>query len=358
MITKTVKEIGKLNFTGNVTPHNWFQHITKKETGKPYPLATLILSDIIYWYRPVYVRHEVTNKIIGIRKKFKADMLQKNYSDYAEFYGVTKHTIKRIIDRLIELGLLRREFRTIIVHNLKLNNVMFIEPITENIKKITELDDDKIESINSTEIEENEEELFENNDDISPPTSKIASRGSADLLVGCDQICKEGPSKFARTNTETTTKTTYKDNITTDIKPVVQKKPKKNTPNKKNKISDEFKKKYIRLFHKVKETFLTVLGDFDDYGIECKRIWEIIVKADKKIPNDLNKARDFLMAMILMFKNLIDTDDWWKSEIPFLPSNLFSYKIWTKVFNHLKNKKNEFDSSKKHAGLAALIYGG
>ncbi len=211
MITKTVKEIGNINFTGNITPHKWFQHITKKETGRPYPLAALILSDIIYWYRPVYVRHETTNKIIGIRKKFKSDMLQKNYSNYAEFYGVTKHTIKRIFDRLIELGLLRRVFRTIIVNNLKLNNVMFIDPVPERIKQITELDDEEIESINSTKIEENEAELLDDNNFLYTPSSKFARRGSAILLGGGQQICKEGPSKFASTYTETTTETTTKD---------------------------------------------------------------------------------------------------------------------------------------------------
>lgn len=46
---------------GNMTPQIWYKTITKK-TGKPYLLAITLLSDIVYWYKPIVVRDEVSTK--------------------------------------------------------------------------------------------------------------------------------------------------------------------------------------------------------------------------------------------------------------------------------------------------------
>lgn len=73
---RTVDAIGTLHLSGNVVPQIWYKTITK-ETGKPYLLAITLLADIVYWYRPTEVRDERSGQIIGWRKKFKGDLLQK-----------------------------------------------------------------------------------------------------------------------------------------------------------------------------------------------------------------------------------------------------------------------------------------
>lgn len=56
-----VDAIGRLDFSGNMTPQIWYKTITKK-TGKAYQLAITFLSDIVYWYKPTVVRDEVSTK--------------------------------------------------------------------------------------------------------------------------------------------------------------------------------------------------------------------------------------------------------------------------------------------------------
>jgi len=136
------EKIMKLGITGNIVPHNWFKTIlmeTEKGKSKPDLLAINILSDVVYWYRPTEIRDEKTGYIINYKAKFKADMLQKSYKDYADFYGLSKRQIKRAIDNLVLLGLIKREFRKITIRNNNtiLNNVMYICPVAETIENFT-----------------------------------------------------------------------------------------------------------------------------------------------------------------------------------------------------------------------------
>lgn len=52
----------------------WFSRITF-DNGRPDTNAILILSDIVYWYRPTVIRDERTGMVTGYRKKLKADLL-------------------------------------------------------------------------------------------------------------------------------------------------------------------------------------------------------------------------------------------------------------------------------------------
>ena len=74
-MSNVVTEIGGLNFKGNVVDHEWFNYITFSN-GKPHIVAIMVLSEIVYWYRPTVVRDEIDGKVT-YKKKFKADKLQK-----------------------------------------------------------------------------------------------------------------------------------------------------------------------------------------------------------------------------------------------------------------------------------------
>uniref|UniRef100_UPI003EBA2434 DnaD domain-containing protein n=1 Tax=Bacillus cytotoxicus TaxID=580165 RepID=UPI003EBA2434 len=130
-------QIGQMNFRGNVIDHGWFKALTL-DNGKPYMVAITILGEVVYWYKPTEVRDEQSNQV-RYKQKFKADMLQKSYQQLADSFGFTKRQVKDACDYLKDIGLVRIEFRTILVNGTCCNNVMFIEPIPENIRKISVL---------------------------------------------------------------------------------------------------------------------------------------------------------------------------------------------------------------------------
>jgi len=136
-LTDEVKAIGSLNFEGNIIPVEWLNQI-RLPNNKPDLISIFLLSDIIYWYRPTTVRDEISGKVVGYRKKFKSDILQKGYSDLEDLFGLTKDQIKRSLRRLEELNLIKRIFRNISSNGSSLANVMFIQIFPSNISKITE----------------------------------------------------------------------------------------------------------------------------------------------------------------------------------------------------------------------------
>jgi len=136
-INPVCQQMLNCRLTGNITPISWFRNILTN-SDKPDVVAIILLSDIIYWYTPVMTRDEHTGDVIGIQQKFQADKLQKTYQEYAEIFGFSKKSIKNAIDNLCDQKLITREFRHIKTGTgLPINNVMYIEPIFENIVKIS-----------------------------------------------------------------------------------------------------------------------------------------------------------------------------------------------------------------------------
>ena len=125
-----------LEITGNVMPAEWFNHI-KMDNGKPDTNAIILLADIVYWYRPVEVRSESTGKVIGYEKKFKADKLQRSYGAFAEQYGFSKDQVKFALARLVALGVIDLDWRTVHYGETLANNVLFIGLNVDNLRQIT-----------------------------------------------------------------------------------------------------------------------------------------------------------------------------------------------------------------------------
>ena len=121
----TVDRMCRLQFTGNVIPSSWY-HTIKKGTGKPNLNAIIILADIVYWYRPVEIRDEATGQLCGFKKKFQADILQRNYQQIAEQFGISKRDATNAIVELEKLGVVRRVFRTVSIKGQLYSNVMFL----------------------------------------------------------------------------------------------------------------------------------------------------------------------------------------------------------------------------------------
>jgi hypothetical protein len=141
--TPIVEEISSINFTGHIMPQSWVKNIRTAPTekhpeGQPILLASYILADIVYWYRKKEVRDEVSGAVLGYTNKFGADMLQRSYNAYAGAYGLSKRQVKAAVDRLCELGIIHREFRTVQTKEKTLPNCMFVEPIIAGIMRVTD----------------------------------------------------------------------------------------------------------------------------------------------------------------------------------------------------------------------------
>lgn len=131
-----VDEISKMNLIGNIIPHTWYSRI-KTPSGKTDLNAIVILAEIIYWYRATEALDGTTATVTGYKKKFDADLLQKSYDDFSKKLGLTKRQVKDAIKRLEDNGLIIRHFREVKFGDSYLNNVLYIEPVIENIKTIT-----------------------------------------------------------------------------------------------------------------------------------------------------------------------------------------------------------------------------
>lgn len=133
---QSVDMMAQINFTGNVIPASWYKSILR-DNGKPYLLAICILSEICYWYRPTEIRDEQTGNIVGYRKRFHEDLLQKDYQSLAELFGESKASIKAAMDRLEELGLIKRVWRNLISNGRALPNILYIDLNVQRLYEAT-----------------------------------------------------------------------------------------------------------------------------------------------------------------------------------------------------------------------------
>lgn len=210
--TQTVVQIGQMNFTGNVIPHTWYQHIRKtsmhsagkggvREIDRPYLEAIVILSDIIYWYRPQILRDETTGQVVAINRRFKADKLQRSYQQLADMFGLGKDQARDAVKFLEKAGLITTEFRTLIVQGVKLSNVLYIEPVPTMIAKIntpvslqtdtpqsTDLHSPSLQTDTNTETSQETTQIF------TPPGGEKLPKTETDELFGPAQ---ETPPKTA-----------------------------------------------------------------------------------------------------------------------------------------------------------------
>ncbi|MER3384911.1 replication protein [Pectobacterium aroidearum] len=190
--TNTVVAIGQINLTGNVTPSSWWRHITLP-SGRPDQTAITLLSEIVYWYRPSEVRNEVTGVLVGYRKRFHGDKLQRSYQAFADQFGFSKREATDALKRLRDAGFITLELRTVQTSDgMILSNVLFVEPVPDAINDINSMTR-KSDAKNVTPVP------FERNTP-SVPTEPLPRYDVDD------------PTLKSETYTETTTK------ITTEIK--------------------------------------------------------------------------------------------------------------------------------------------
>lgn len=199
--------MAQIQLTGNVTPQIWYKTITRPN-GKPYLLAIAILSDIAYWYRPIEIRDEGTGHIIGYRKRFKADILQRSYDQFAELFGETKRSITDAVVCLERLELIKRVFRTIEIGGMKYNNVLFIDFFPERLYELTYPEElcDRFYPEEPLADPVTEKRDRDHGDESTLPRN--SGTGVTEKRDRSPEIPGEGSQNFGRRNTKNTTEIT------------------------------------------------------------------------------------------------------------------------------------------------------
>ena len=186
-----VNKVGKMRFSGNVIPEVWYKSIVSSN-GRVNLLAINILAEIVYWYRPMEIRDEMTGDVTWKKKFADDDYLQRNYSKICEKYNVSTKQAREALIVLETLGVVKRHFRTIETEMGKCPNVMYIELIPETLYKLT----------------------YPEPTDESVKTSFPSDKGVFTKKETC-------PSPEVMTNTKNTTETTTKTTTTARARDVV-----------------------------------------------------------------------------------------------------------------------------------------
>ena len=131
-----VDQSSQLNISGNIIPQTWYKSIVR-ENGKPHLTAIVILADIVYWYKPTEIRDEGSGQLVALKKKFKADLLQRSYQQISDEFGISKKEATNAIIFLEKLGVIQRVFRNLVVNGITVTNVLFIELKVDRLKELT-----------------------------------------------------------------------------------------------------------------------------------------------------------------------------------------------------------------------------
>ena len=131
-----VDEIGMLNLSGNVIPETWYQTIVS-DKGKVNCLAILVLSDIVYWYRPQECRNETDLSVRYVKRFHDDEYLQRSYEQICSKFNISKKQARDSIVFLESLGVIKRHFKDVQYANGAFVNLMFIELIPSVLKQLT-----------------------------------------------------------------------------------------------------------------------------------------------------------------------------------------------------------------------------
>lgn len=194
-----VDAIGQINITGNIVPASWFRKITLG-SGRPDTVAIIILSELLYWYRPKETRTKTGR--IEWSKKFKKDYLQKNIKELCSKFNFSYDQVKSALKRLEDRGYIVKHLRNETIKGTKYGNVLYIEVVPEMIRLLMAEDESDDKDVNDN----NERNLL-----IVDDPQGIKTGGSMDENRRVSASIPEAQGLESWTNTKNTTENTAKD---------------------------------------------------------------------------------------------------------------------------------------------------
>lgn len=182
-------EMTSFGIEGNVIDHSWY-HIIKDKKNRIAANAILLLTHIVYWYRPTIITDESTGQV-KIYKKFKADILQRSYTDIEKMIGFTKDQARDALEILENLGIAQRVLRTIDIYGTKTSNILFIK-----------FDNKKLEELQKNYYLE-----------VAELKKSISMSEISDKHIGKNRTAPRKKPTYTKTTTETPPKISLKDNV-------------------------------------------------------------------------------------------------------------------------------------------------
>ena len=120
--------------TGNIIPHEWYWKFVDKRGSPDLPVIS-ILSEIVYWYRPTLTKDSESGKTV-YSAKFKGDAWQTSYGHFEQKLKFNHDRIRRSFIKLENLGIIKREFRTVSVMGQNYSNRLFVHISKEFLNNI------------------------------------------------------------------------------------------------------------------------------------------------------------------------------------------------------------------------------
>lgn len=79
----------------------------------------------------------MTGELVGLKKKFHADLLQRSYQQIADQFGITKRDATNAVVELEKMKVIRRVFRTLHVNGQQVPNVLFLDLNVDILEALT-----------------------------------------------------------------------------------------------------------------------------------------------------------------------------------------------------------------------------
>ena len=217
----TVDRVGQIDFSlcgsVNLLPDTWYKTITY-DNGKPNFIASIILSEIVYWYKPQVMKNEFTGEIVAVKPKFKADLLQRSRRSFENKFGLSEKQVKDALYFLEhKVGVIRRERRNIISDtDISLGNVLFIDLDVDRLieltfPKLAENSENSDTSGEKTTLGTYKSQGVDANDKSQGRDIEVPRVGHRSTEVGISK--SQGENIKVPTYTKTTTKTTAKSTV-------------------------------------------------------------------------------------------------------------------------------------------------
>lgn len=99
-----VRQISKLNISGNIMPLQWCRSI-RRESGSVHLAAVVILTEVVFWYRWRVKRSSTTGAVTGVQVRFAGKAFRRSLTAWQELFGLSRKEVRNALATLKRLGL-------------------------------------------------------------------------------------------------------------------------------------------------------------------------------------------------------------------------------------------------------------
>lgn len=117
-----------------ILPTEWFR-LVRRRSGSVHLAATVILAEVVFWYRFRIVRDEKSGKLLRTECRFSGDSFRRSLTGWSDMLGLSRKEVRNAIETLKRLGLI-----TVTIERMPGSaryREMGISPVVKAIEAIT-----------------------------------------------------------------------------------------------------------------------------------------------------------------------------------------------------------------------------